>query len=87
MTVRAVTFDVYAALFDTPGSLAGVLEDLFRRRWITEDPHPVAQTWRQKHREYLLVATSLGREPMSNRRAIKAAARYALRWLLPPPDS
>ncbi|MFQ5656858.1 MAG: haloacid dehalogenase type II [Candidatus Methylomirabilales bacterium] len=84
MTCRAVTLDVYAALFDTPGSLAGVLEELFRRRGVTEDRHLVAQTWRQKHREYLLVANSLSREPASNRQAIEASARYVLRRLTPP---
>lgn len=84
MKIRAVTLDVYAALFDTPGSLARVLEELFRRRSVLEDPHRVARTWREKHRESLLVANSLEREPASNRRAIEAAVRYALRGLTPP---
>ncbi len=84
MSIRAVTLDVYAALFDTPGSLAPALEELFRRRGVPDDPYVVARTWREKQRESLLVANSLGREPASNRHAIEAAARYALRGLTPP---
>lgn len=84
MRIRAITLDVYAALFDTPGSLARALEELFRRRGVPDDPHVVARTWREKQREAVLVANSLGREPASNRQAIEAAARYALRGLTPP---
>ncbi|MDR7484485.1 MAG: HAD-IA family hydrolase [Armatimonadota bacterium] len=85
MAVRAVTFDVYSALFDIVAGLAGALAALFRRRGLSHDPTASARTWRQKHMEYLLIANSLDREPASNRRAIEAAARYALRWLNPPP--
>ncbi|MBI3458136.1 MAG: haloacid dehalogenase type II [Candidatus Rokubacteria bacterium] len=85
MRVRAVTFDVYTALFETPGSLTRAVTDLFAGRRGAEDPGRLAQLWRQKHREYLLVANSLEREPASNREAIEAATRYALRSLTPPP--
>jgi 2-haloacid dehalogenase len=84
--LRAVTFDVYSALFDTAGSLSRVLSELFRSRGRSDDPVAAARIWRQKHMEYLLVANSLDREPASNRRAIEMGAQYALRQLEPLPD-
>jgi len=84
MAVRAITFDVYSALFDTLSGLAEAVAALFRARGTAGDPAAVARTWRQKHMEYLLVANSLGREPASNRKALEASAGYALRWLTPP---
>jgi 2-haloacid dehalogenase len=84
--LRAVTFDVYSALFDTVGSLSAVLAELFRHRGRSDDPVAAARRWRQKHMEYLLVANSLEREPASNRRAIEMGARYALSQLEPLPD-
>ncbi len=83
MPIRAVTFDVYSAMYDARGGLAGAVEALFRRRGITGNPHDVARIWREKQREYLLLTNSLDREAASNRRAIEAAARYALRRLIP----
>jgi 2-haloacid dehalogenase len=85
--LRAVTFDVYTALFDTVGSLSAVLSELFRGRGRSDDPVATARRWRHKHMEYLLVANSLDREPASNRRAIEMAARYALSELEPLPDA
>ena len=84
MTIRAVTFDVYSALYDTPAGLARALTPVLQRRGITGDPHAVARTWRHKQREYLLIANSLGREPASNRKAIETSVRYTLRGLEPP---
>ena len=84
MAIRAVTFDVYAALFDTPGGLTHAVAELFDRRGHAGDSAAVARAWRQKQREYLLVANSLDREPASNRKAIEASARFALRSLDPP---
>ena len=84
MAIRAVTFDVYAALFDTPGGLTHAVAELFDRRGHAGDSAAVARAWRQKQREYLLVANSLDREPASNRKAIEAGARYTLRDLAPP---
>jgi 2-haloacid dehalogenase len=84
MKIRAVTFDVYSALFDTLTGLTHALADLLKRRGSTGDPLAVAQAWRQTQREYLLVANSLDREPASNRRAIEASARSTLRGLAPP---
>ncbi len=92
MPIRAVTFDVYSALFDTPAGLARALDDLFRRRGIAADvpdvlAHavgPTAQAWRRAQQQYLLIANSLDREGASNRAAIEAAARYALRRLAAP---
>ncbi len=84
MAVRAITFDVYSALFDTVTGLTAALRDLLRRRGLDEDPAGVARAWRQKHMEYLLVVNSLERERASNRHAIEAAARYVLRRLSPP---
>lgn len=83
MAYRAVTFDVYSALYDTPSGLAGALRTLFQRRGMTGDPVATARTWRQKHMEFLLISNSLDREPAKNLRAIEAAARYALRGLVP----
>lgn len=82
MAYRAVTFDVYSALYDTPSGLAGALRTLFQRRRMTGDPFAAARTWRQKHMEFLLVSNSLDREAANNRRAIEAAVRYALRDLV-----
>ncbi len=84
MALRAVTFDVYSALFDTVTGLTAALRDLFQRRGLDEDSAVVARAWRQKHMEYLLVVNSLERERVSNRRAIEAAAGTALRRLNPP---
>lgn len=83
MPIRAVTFDVYSALYDTPAGLARALAPVLARRGVTGDPLAVARTWRHKQREYLLVANSLEREPASNRRAIEASAQYTLRGLEP----
>ncbi len=84
MAIRAVTFDVYSALFDIPSGLARGLGDLFRRRGMAVDATAVALAWRQAHQQYLLIANSLDREGASNRAAIEAAARYALRRMPPP---
>lgn len=79
MTIRALTFDVYSALFDTIGGLTTAVAGLLSRRGVSGDPGALARAWRGAHAEYLLVATALDREPASNRRAIEAAARFALR--------
>ena len=83
MTIRAVTFDVYSALYDTPAGLARALAPILRQRSVAGDPHAVARSWRHKQREYLLIANSLGLEPASNRKAIEASVRYTLRGLEP----
>lgn len=85
MAIRAVTFDVYSALFDTLTGLAGAMGAYFRVRGVSGDPAAVARTWRQKQMEYLLIANSLNRSGASNRMAIEAAARNAVRRLAPPP--
>ncbi len=88
MPIRAVTFDVYSAMYDARGGLAAAVEAFFRRRGIAGNPPDVARTWREKQREYLLLANSLDREPASNRKAIEAAVRYALRETAPTlPDA
>jgi 2-haloacid dehalogenase len=84
MALRAVTFDVYSALFDIVSGLAEAIDALFKRRGIDRDAVAAARLWRQKHMEYLLVANSLEHESAMNRRAIEASARQALRWLDPP---
>ncbi len=84
MGFRAITFDVYSALFDTVTGLAGALARVCEMRSLREGPEAVARRWRQKHMEYLLVANSLDLEPALNRRAIEASARYTLRGLQPP---
>lgn len=84
MALRAVTFDVYSALFDTVSGLRGALEHLFRARDLAGDAAAAARSWRQRHMEYLLVSNSLDREPASNRRALEASARHVLRALDPP---
>jgi len=84
VTIRAVTFDVYSALYDTPAGLARALAPILRQRSVAGDPHAVARSWRHKQREYLLIANSLGLEPASNRKAIEASVRYTLRGLEPP---
>ncbi|HKX17559.1 MAG TPA: HAD-IA family hydrolase [bacterium] len=87
MPVRAVTFDVYSAMFDTVGGLTNALRALFHHRGITSDTVPLARAWRRAHMDYLLLANSLDREPASNRAAIEASARYALRSLAPQPEA
>jgi len=82
--LRAVTFDVYSALYDTPRGLAAALGSLLEQRGVAGDPLAVSRVWRTKQREYLLIANSLDREPASNRKAIEASVRYALRSLEPP---
>ena len=84
MTIRAVTFDVYSALFDTLAGLADALAQPLRRRGVDSNPRPLARAWRQKHMESLLIATALGQDPPTNRRAIEQSAAYALRTLEPP---
>ena len=84
MTVRAITFDVYSALFDTIGGLRGALDAVLRTRVAGGDPDTLARTWRRRHMEYLLVTNSLDREPASNRTALAASARQTLRALQPP---
>lgn len=84
MAIRAITFDVYSALFDTVSSLTEALREFFKSRGIVGDAEQAGRTWRAKQREYLLIANSLDREPALNRRAIEAGARFALRELSPP---
>ncbi len=83
MTIRAITFDVSSALFDTVSGLRSALEALLRARGAAGDPSALAQAWRRRHMEYLLVANSLDREPASNRTALGASARQTLRALKP----
>ncbi len=82
--IRAVTFDVYSALFDTISGLRATLSALFRARGLALDPGATAATWRQRHMTYLLVANSLDREPATNRRALEASAQQTLHALTPP---
>lgn len=85
--IRAVTFDVYSAVFDTVSGLSDALTQPLRRRGVDGNPRPLARAWRQKHMEYLLVATALDRETPPNRRAIELSASYVLRTLHPPLDT
>jgi len=82
--IRAITFDVYSALFDTVGGLRGALEMLHRARGAVGDPEALGRAWRRRHMEYLLVANSLDREPASNRAALVASCRQTLHTLQPP---
>lgn len=84
VSIRAVTFDVYSALFDTLAGLSDALTYVLRRRGVESNPRPLARAWRQKHMEYLLVATALGQPLPTNRSAIEHSARHALRALDPP---
>lgn len=84
--LKAITFDIYTAVFDTAGSIESALEEFFQRRNIDQNVSAVAKVWRQKHFDFLLLANSLEREPASNRRAIMEAARYALRQVDSPPN-
>ncbi len=81
MAVRAVTFDVYAALFDTHRGLTSAFAAFLDRRGVQADATALARAWREGQRRYLLVANSLELEPASNRRAIEAALHIALRPL------
>jgi 2-haloacid dehalogenase len=84
LRLRAVTFDVYSALFDTLSGLRDALQRLFRIRGIAADPTLTARTWRQRHMEYLLVANSLQQEVARNLTALEASVRQTLRALTPP---
>ena len=84
MTVRAVTFDVYSAMFDTVRGLASALTAFFRGRGVAAEAEATARAWRRAQMDYLALANSLDREPASNRAAIEASARYALRAFPPP---
>ena len=83
MPVRAVTFDVYSAMFDTVGGLTTALRAFFHQRGIAADAAATARAWRSTHMNYLLLANSLDREPASNRAAIEASLRYTLRGPAP----
>lgn len=83
MPVRAVTFDVYSAMFDTVGGLTAALRAFFHQRGIAADAAAAARAWRTAHMNYLLLANSLDREPASNRAAIEASLRYTLRGPAP----
>jgi 2-haloacid dehalogenase len=84
MPPTAVTLDVYSALFDTVSGLASAVAALLQARGAAGEPRPLAQLWRQRHAEALLILTALDREPARNRVAIELAARFALRELQPP---
>ncbi len=81
MAIRAVTFDVYSALYDARAGLTSAVDAFLRGRGIAGDAQGLARTWREKQREFLQLVNSLDREPASNRRAIEASARYTLRHL------
>jgi len=92
MAVRAVTVDVYSALFDTLTGLAGALAPVLDRRRAAGDAEALARIWRAKHMEYLLLATALNAGapaplPATNRRAIERSAAYALRGVVEPPPT
>lgn len=87
MPVRAVTFDVYSAMFDTVRGLTDALRAFFHDRGRTGNAGAAARAWRRAHMDYLLIANSLDREPASNRAAIEASARYVLRSLAPQPGA
>lgn len=84
LAIKAITFDVYSALYDTVTGLTAALDALFRRRGLRDDPAAAARLWRLKHMEYLLIANSLDREPAGNRRALEASMRSVLRRVTPP---
>ena len=84
MAIRAITFDVYSALFDTLAGLTGALAHLLRGRGAPGDPQDLARSWRAKHMEYLLLATVLG-EVSTNRRAIERSAAHTLRGMIDAP--
>jgi 2-haloacid dehalogenase len=83
MAIRAVTFDVYSALFDTLTGLSKAVARVLHQRHASDDARALARTWRHKHLEYLLIANALEQAPVSNRAAIEVTARYALRTLHP----
>lgn len=90
MPIRAVTFDVYSALFDTLTGLAEALVPLLRRRGADGNARPLARVWWQKHTEYMLVATALGTgagRGLRHRRVIEASAAQTLRTLDPVPTA
>ena len=66
--LKAVTFDIYTAVFDTAGSIASALDAFLKQRGISKDETAMARVWRQKHFDFLVLANSLEREPASNRR-------------------
>src|SRR5579864_5300044 len=76
MPVRAVSFDVYSAMFDTVDGLTGALGAFFHQRGIVADAAATARAWRRAQMDYLLLANSLDRDPASNRAAIEASLRY-----------
>jgi len=84
MGIRAITFDVYSALYDTVSGLEQALRALLQTRGTGGDPAALARVWRQRHMEYLLIANSLDREPARNRTALEASARHTLAALRPP---
>src|SRR5437867_7095542 len=84
MTIRAITFDVYSALYDAVSGLQRALAALLQARGTAGDPAALARTWRQRHMEYLLIANSLEREPARNRTALDASARQTRG--APPPS-
>src|SRR2546426_998536 len=84
MGIRAITFDVYSALYDTVSGLEQALRALLQTRGTGGDPAALARVWRQRHMEYLLIANSLDREPARNRTALEASARHPLAALRPP---
>lgn len=64
VSLRAVTFDVYAALFDTVEGLRRVLAAYPRHRGIAADPAALARTWRAKHAEYAAGAVADAARPL-----------------------
>jgi 2-haloacid dehalogenase len=83
MPVRAVSFDVYSAMFDTVRGLTGALRAFFDHRGIVADAAATARAWRRAQMDYLQLANSLDRDPASNRAAIEASLRYTLRGVAP----
>lgn len=84
MGIRAITFDVYSALYDTVSGLHRALGALLQARGAGGDPAALARAWRQRHMEYLLIANSLDREPARNRTALETSARQTLAAHRPP---
>lgn len=84
MPIRAVTLDVYSALFDTVSGLTAAVAEVLRGRGAGGDAAAPARQWRQRHAEALLLLNAVDREPARNRDAIEMAARFVLRNLEPP---
>ncbi|MEM3267372.1 MAG: haloacid dehalogenase type II [Conexivisphaerales archaeon] len=77
--IKAITFDVFSALFDWESSLRPVVKSYLSKLSPTTDVALFLKTWREKQLSYAQIDTILGKEHTSFLALTEAALRYTFK--------